>query len=222
MIALTAPTISMQMHRHAKYAQHSTLLPSQTIRLSQSCTAWHAAPAPRQRHNACSAAHHRDPQTCFHTHADITCTQPGARACTASQTRSPGTPSHRHVHGVRTGQTCALNSRRDSQNTREHFCRQSRENPASNGTCRGSAHPSPLHCKRSHLVFQIRQISYCALQLQRDLSAMTITVIGFVRISSKGVSQGGSAARAASSKNGNIPERRACVSDRCVRWIDHR
>ena len=153
MIALTAPTIHMKMHRHAKYAQHSTLLPSQTRRLSQSCTAWHAAPAPRQRHNARSAARHSNPRTCFHTHADITCTQPGARACTASQTRSPGTPSHRHVHSVRTGQTCALNSRRGSQNTREHFCRQSRENPASNGTCRGSTSPSPLHCKRSHLHF---------------------------------------------------------------------
>ena len=153
MIALTAPTISMQMHRHAKYAQHSTLLPSQTRRLSQSCTAWHAAPAPRQRHNARSAVRHSNPRTCFHTHADITCTQPGARACTASQTRSPGTPSHRHVHGVRTGQTCAFNLCRDSQNTRKHFCRQFRENPASIGTCRGSTSPSPLHCKRSHLHF---------------------------------------------------------------------
>ena len=71
-------------------------------------------------------------------------------------------------------------------------------------------------------IFQFRQISYFALQLQRDLSATTITVVGFICISSKGVSQGGSAARASGSKNGNIPERRACVSDRCVRWIDHR
>ena len=74
MIALTAPTISMKIHRHAKYTQHVNLLPSQTRRLSQSCTAWHAAPAPRQRHNACSAARHSNPRTCFHTHADITCT----------------------------------------------------------------------------------------------------------------------------------------------------
>ena len=147
MVAITAPTISMQMHRHAKYAQHVNLLPSQTIRLSQSCTAWHAAPAPRQRHNACRAVRHSNLRTCIHTQIDLICTQSAARACTASQTRSPGTPSHRHVHSVRTGQTCALNSRRDSQNTREHFCRQSRENPASNGTCRGSTSgplPSPL------------------------------------------------------------------------------
>ena len=190
--------------------------------LSQSCTAWHAAPAPRQWHNARSAVRHSNPRTCFHAHADITCTQPGARACTASQTRSPGTPSHRHVHGVRTGQTCALKLRRDSQNTREHFCRQSRENPASIGTCRGSASPSPLHCKRSHCIFQIRQFSSYALQLQQDLSAMTITVIGFVPVSLKGVSQGGSAARASGSKNGNNSERRACVSDRCALRIDHR
>ena len=108
MIALTAPTIHMKMHRHAKYAQHSALLPSQTIRLSQSCTAWHAAPAPRQRHNACSAARHSNPRTYLYTHTDLIHTQSAARACTASQTRSPGTPSHRHVHSVRTGQTCAL------------------------------------------------------------------------------------------------------------------
>ena len=57
---------------------------------------------------------------------------------------------------------------------------------------------------------------------QRDLSAVPITGIGFIRISSKGVSRGGSAARASGSKNGNNSERRACVSDRCVRWIDHR
>ena len=155
MIALTAPTIHMKMHRHAKYAQHSALSPSQTIRLSQSCTAWHAAPAPRQRHNARSAVRHSNPRTCFQTHIDITCTRAAARACTASQTRSPGTPSHRHVHGVRTGQTCAFNLCRDSQNTREYFRRQFRENPASNGTCRGSTSPSPLHCKRSHLHFPI-------------------------------------------------------------------
>ena len=153
MIALTAPTISMQMHRHAKYAQHANLLPSQTMSLSQSCTAWHAAPAPRQRHNACSAARHSNPRTYLYTHTDLIHTQSAARACTASQTRSPGTPSHRHVHGVRTGQTCAFNLCRDSQNTREYFRRQFRENPASNGTCRGSTSPSPLHCKRSHLHF---------------------------------------------------------------------
>ena len=159
MIALTAPTIHMKMHRHAKYAQHSTLLPSQTRRLSQSCTAWHAAPAPRQRHNARSAVRHSNPRTCFHAHADITCTQPGARACTASQTRSPGTPSHRHVHGVRTGQTCAFNLCRDSQNTREYFRHQFRENPASNGTCRGSTSP-PLSIANVRIcIFQIRQIS---------------------------------------------------------------
>ena len=155
MIALTAPTIHMKMHRHAKYAQHSTLLPSQTIRLSQSCTAWHAAPAPRQRYNACSAARHSNPRTYLYTHTDLIHTQSAARACTASQTRSPGTPSHRHVHGVRTGQTCAIKLRRDSQNTRKHFCRQFRENPASIGTCRGSTSLSPLHCKRSHLHFPI-------------------------------------------------------------------
>ena len=201
------------MHRHAKYTQHSNLLPSQTMSLSQSCTAWHAAPAPRQRHNARSAVRHSNPRTCFQTHIDITCTRAAARACTASQTRSPGTPSHRHVHGVRTGQTCAFNLWRDSQNTREYFRRQFRENPASNGTCRGSTSPSPLHCKRSHLHFPNSSISQYALQLQRDLSATTITVVGIVYLSSKGVSRGGSAARAASSKNGNIPERRACVSD---------
>ena len=83
--------------------------------------------------------------------------------------------------------------------------------------------PSPLSIVNVRIcIFQFRQISYYGLQLQRDLSATTITVVGFICISSKGVSQGGSAARAASSKNGNNPERRACVSDRCVRWIDHR
>ena len=151
--ALTAPTICMKLHRHAKYDQHCKLYQSQMQTRARACTAWHAATAPRQKHIACSAVRHSNPRTCFQTHIDITCTRAAARACTASQTRSPGTPSHRHVHGVRTGQTCAFNLCRDSQNTREYFRRQFRENPASNGTCRGSTSPSPLHCKRSHLHF---------------------------------------------------------------------
>ena len=51
---------------------------------------------------------------------------------------------------------------------------------------------------------------------------MTITVIGSVPVSSKGVSQGGSAARVTGSKNGKNSERRACVSDGCVLFTDHR
>ena len=83
--------------------------------------------------------------------------------------------------------------------------------------------PPPLSIANVRIcIFQIRQISYYALELQRDLYAVPITGTGIIYSSSKGVSQGGSAACAASSKNGNIPERCACVSDRCVRWIDHR
>ena len=145
--ALTTPTICMKLHRHAKYDQHCKLYQSQMQTRARACTAWHAAKAPRQKHNARSAVRHSNPRTCFQTHIDITCTRAAARACTASQTRSPGTPSHRHMHSVRTGQTCALKLRRDSQNTRKHFCRQFRENPASNGTCRPRFYvplPSPL------------------------------------------------------------------------------
>ena len=122
----------------------------------ESCTAWHAATAPRQKHSACSAVRHSNPRTFFLTHIDITCTRAAARACTASQTRSPGTPSHRHVHGVRTGQTCALKFGRGSQNVRIDIWHLSKEDPASNGACSGSASPlPPHHCTRSILISQI-------------------------------------------------------------------
>ena len=53
-----------------------------------------------------------------------------------------------------------------------------------------------------------RRISSNAAERQRDLPAMPITGIGFVSFSSKGVSQGGSAARADAPKNGSLDERR--------------
>ena len=163
----------MKLHRHAKYDQHCKLYQSQMQTRARAYTAWHAATAPRQKHIACSAVRHSNPRTCFQTHIDITCTRAAARACTASQTRSPGTPSHRHVHGVRTGQTCAFKLRRDSQNTRKHFCRQFRENPASIGTCRGSTSLSPLHCKCSHhfpisSIFVIRSTASTRLVRRAD------------------------------------------------------
>ena len=46
---------------------------------------------------------------------------------------------------------------------------------------------------------------------------MTITVIGFVPVSSKGVSQGGSAARFAGAKNAACSEWRTRASDRQFR-----
>ena len=61
------------------------------------------------------------------------------------------------------------------------------------------------HCKRSLVDFLI---SSNAAERQRDLSAVPITGTGIVSFSSKGVSLGGSAARADASKNGSLGERR--------------
>ena len=61
------------------------------------------------------------------------------------------------------------------------------------------------HCKRSLVTLLI---SSNAAERQRDLSAVLITGTGIVPFSSKGVSQGGSAARASASKNGSLAERR--------------
>ena len=66
-------------------------------------------------------------------------------------------------------------------------------------------HPLRKHCKCSLVIFCIRDL---AARRQRDLSAVPITGTGIVSFSSKGVSQGGSAARADASKNGSLAERR--------------
>ena len=66
--------------------------------------------------------------------------------------------------------------------------------------------PAPAsHCKPSLVTLLI---SSNAPERQRDLSAVPITGTGIVSFSSKGVSQGGSAARADASKNGSLAERR--------------
>ena len=65
-LALTAPTICMKLHSHVKYYQHDSLYRSQAYTCTRSCSAWHAAPAPRHGYSAYSAVRHSQPQTCFH------------------------------------------------------------------------------------------------------------------------------------------------------------
>ena len=66
----------------------------------------------------------------------------------------------------------------------------------------------PPPCKPLRTFVSRFPFSSNAAERQRDLSAVPITGTGIVPFSSKGVSQGGSAARASASKNGSLAERR--------------